>query len=155
MSMRKCQEHRVGLLGDINNYINKIILWYIIMRNFDDNRTEKIVGFFCEVLVENKCTILEIRTKEVDWEFTSKNKNFKKLIGRDIKSYDELTFEEKKLVGKLERKWGKRWQKKALKRYLMDIDGSSTEEKLNLIKDIKAELEDKESSDLKTLVGRV
>lgn len=125
------------------------------MRNFDDDRTEKIVGFFCEVLVENKCTILDIRTKEVDWEFTFGNKNFRKLIGRNINSYSELTFEEKKLVGKLERKWGKRWQKKALKRYLMDIDGSSTEEKLKLIEDIKAELKDEEASELKTLVNKV
>lgn len=125
------------------------------MRHFDDERTEKIVGFFCEVLIENKCTILEIRTKEVDWEFTSENKNFKKLIGRNVESYDELNFDEKKLVGKLERKWGKRWQKKSLKRYLLDIDGSSTEEKLKLIENIKAELKNKESSELKTLVGRV
>ena len=125
------------------------------MRHFDDERTEKIVGFFCEVLIENNCTILEIRTKEVDWEFTSENKNFRKLIGRNIKSYDELTFDEKKLVGKLERKWGKRWQKKSLKRYLMDVSGSSTEEKLKLIEDIKAELKDKDTSELKTLVNKV
>lgn len=125
------------------------------MRHFDDDRTEKIVGFFCEVLRENKCNILDIRKIEVDWEFTSGNKNFRKFIGRDVKSYDDLTSEEIKNVGKLERKWNKRWQKKALKRYLMDIDGSSTEEKLKLIEDIKAELNNEDSSELKTLVGRV
>ena len=125
------------------------------MRNFDEERTQKVIGFFCEILIDNSCTVVSIRGKEIDWEFTSRNRHFKKLIGREVESYKDLNSKELRQAEKLGRKWGKRWQRKALKRYVSDIEGSSTEEKLKLMEDIKAELKDKEDSELKTLVNKV
>ena len=154
--MRKHQRHKVGLLGRLQNYLNELYVECIDMRNFDEERTQKVIGFFCEILMENNCNILEIRAKEVDWEFTSGNKHFRKLMGRDINSYSELNHKELKEVKKLESKWNKRWQKKALKRYMMDVDGSKTAEKMELIKDIKAELKDSDGNeDLKKLLDEV
>ena len=126
------------------------------MRNFDEERTQKVIGFFCDILIENKCIVTGIRGKEVDWEFTSDNDKFRKLIDRDIKDYSELKDLELKDVKKLERKLGKRWQKKALKRYIMDVSGTSTEEKLELIKSIKKEIDTKDGNEeLKKLLEGV
>jgi len=124
-------------------------------RNFDDERTQKVMAFFCEILKENSCNIISITEKQVMWEFTSGNIQFKKLINRDIDSYKDLTQKELKSVESLQRKMGLRWRKKALKRYMMNMSKASEEEKLALIESIKNELKDKENSDLKNLVGKV
>lgn len=154
--MRKHQEHRVGLLGRIEKYLKNLYLWsYNMTRNFDDERTQKIIGFFCEILQNNNCMVTGIRNKEVDWEFTSGNKKFVKLVGREVSSYDELSPKELKDVRKLERKLGKRWQKKALEKYMMCVSKGTIEEKRALVEDIKAELKDKEDSELKNLVNKV
>jgi len=154
--MKKHQEHKDGLLGKLEKYLNNLYIEIFSMtRDFDSERKQKIIGFFCDILIENHCNVVNLEGNNVTWEFTSGNKHFKKLIGREIKSYDELDYKEKKEAEKLERKWGKRWKKKALQRYLMDVDGSSTEEKMALLNDVKAELKDKDDSELKNLVNKV